>query len=125
VDNINKQIEKRGIRCNRLVLQNIIMDASILKSFENIFVAKKQAQMLQEQERVDHERKMKSLEYNEKETEYQNRLMLSMAKTEADINHLKGFTADHLVKLKEIEALQNVQKVVYLPPGNVQNFNKI
>lgn len=124
VSQINEQIEKRGIKCVRLVLQNITMDPTILKSYENIFVSQKQSQMAQEQEKAEFERKMKSLEYREKEMKLQNQLSILSAETEAKMNQIKGFTPEHLVKLKEIEALQNVQKVVYLPSSSFNIINK-
>jgi regulator of protease activity HflC (stomatin/prohibitin superfamily) len=124
VSQINDQIEKKGIKCARLVLQNITMDPSILKSYESIFVSQKQSQMAQEQERTEFERKMKSLEYKEKEMKLQNQLLILGAETEAKMNQIKGFSPEHLVKLKEIEALQNVQKVVYLPNSRFNLINE-
>lgn len=125
IDQINREVDKRGIKCNRLILQNIIINPEIVKSFENIFVSKKQAEMLEEQEKADHDRRMKSLEFKKKEVICQNELAIMAAKSEAEAFKIKGFTADHLVKMKEIEALQNVQKVVYLPSsiGNIQIKN--
>lgn len=133
-DQVTEAMLPRGIRCNDIIIQGVVMDQKMESTNQEIHVRQQQALMRKREQEAEHERKMAELEFMEAEAKTKNRIALEEAKSKAEQDRhgiqialereqvkLKaykemGMSPEQVVQLMQADALtKNTKKVVLAP----------
>lgn len=133
-DEVTQSMRNRGIRCNDIIIQGVVMDEQMEKANQEIHVRQQQALMRKQEQEAEHERKMAELDFMEAEAKTKNRIALEASKSKAEQDRhgiqialereqvkLKaykemGMTPEQVVQLMQADAMmKNTKKVVLAP----------
>lgn len=130
-DNVNEQITQTGLRCKRIILQNMKFAKDIVEREQMIYANKRQQEMRIAEERVEHERKMQALANEQARTELTNRIAdeelrarLERRRKEYELERqhmdMMGWSPQDLLERERVQNISNVfaqvpQKVVFAP----------
>lgn len=130
-EQLNDQIQATGMKCKRIIIQNMKFSDDIIAKEQAIYANKRQQEMLIQEQRVEHERKMKALENERAENEMSNRIAsetlnarLDRQRREHEMEHeyqnIMGWSSQDLLERERIHAMSTAfgnapDKVVFAP----------